>query len=126
MPKYKAEFHDADCGNCGQHRKMMKDDYQCLICRGMPDPIQTRLELAEDVCWTLLMMMALGGLEIEQEWRDYLAGPYEKWADQAVRTGVMDQGEDDATPDETQEKDKEAEANEAAGDHGPGSSGSPS
>lgn len=117
-PKYESDFTEGECGGCGETKTMHKDDYQCLECRGLGDPTQERLEAAEDVCWTLLMMMALGGLELEQEWRDYLTGSYEKWTDLAVATGIMNREEDDdAASDEAQEEDKEATADETAGDH---------
>lgn len=48
-----------------------------------------RRSAAEEVCWTLVLMMDLGGLEIEPEWRDYLAGPMGAWTALAVETGVM-------------------------------------
>jgi hypothetical protein len=121
-PKYKM----GECGACGETKNMHIDDYQCVQCRGNQDPVQERLHAAEDVCWTLLMMMALGGLEIEQEWKDYLFGPYDKWTKLAVDTGVMETGEEDAAHDPKEEEDQEAEPDAAAGDQRSGSVGVPS
>lgn len=49
-----------------------------------------RRKAAEDVCWTLMLMMALGGLDdVPMEWRPLLADSLQSWADIAVDTGVM-------------------------------------
>jgi hypothetical protein len=45
---------------------------------------------AEEVCWSLMLMMELGGLEqIPLEWRKLLADPLEKWAKLCEETGQM-------------------------------------
>lgn len=52
-----------------------------------------RLVLAEEVCFTVILGMAFGFLPIkEQELRDYLAAPMQKWADAAVATDVLKDG----------------------------------
>lgn len=58
----------------------------------MPTPYQVRKrrDAAEEVCWTLLIMMAFGVLEIPRDAREFLSRTYDKWADLAVETGVMD------------------------------------
>lgn len=48
-----------------------------------------RRDAAEEVCWTLMLMMELGGLEIPMEWRKFLSPPMDKWADLCVQTEVM-------------------------------------
>jgi hypothetical protein len=59
-----------------------------------------RLRAAEDVCWSLLLMMKLGGLDISHSWRQYLAKDVQKWVDRAVATGVMKEGGDAIPEDE--------------------------
>lgn len=52
-----------------------------------------RLHAAEDVCWTLMVMMDLGMLPIQDEpTRDFLAKPMLKWAEIAVAHGLMGEG----------------------------------
>lgn len=123
--KKETKFETGQCGSCGEVKPKRKDDYQCFECREEKDPVQARLEAAEEVCWTLLLMMALGGLEIPQEWRDYLYGSYGKWTDLAVDTGILateeDEDEDAPSAPETREEDKEAEADSTAGPERPGS-----
>lgn len=111
MPKREPGFHERVCGVCDEVRPMKDTDYQCYACRGELDPVASRLSAAEEVCWTLLLMMGLGGLEIEKKWRDYLGTTYEKWVTLAVETGVMnEEDDDDASPAPQDEEDKEAEA----------------
>jgi hypothetical protein len=40
-----------------------------------------RLKAAEEVCWTLILMMAFGGLNLPDDERQILANPMEKWSD---------------------------------------------
>jgi hypothetical protein len=54
-----------------------------------------RREAAEEVCWSLLIMMDLGGLDIPLEWRKYLADSMEPWVDLAVRTGQLRDDEEE-------------------------------
>lgn len=114
--KKESKFESGQCGSCGQVKPKEKGDYQCFDCRGIPDPVQARLEAAEEVCWTLLMMMALGGLEIPQEWREYLNRTYEPWSDLAVETGIMasEETESATCTQETREEDKAAEKDTAS------------
>lgn len=52
--------------------------------------IGKRRKAAEEVCWALMLMIGLGGLdEVDLEWRKMLGEPMEKWADLAVETGEM-------------------------------------
>ena len=49
-----------------------------------------RRDAAEEVCFTLLLMMELGGLDIkDKEWRECLGKPMEVWADLAVETDIL-------------------------------------
>jgi hypothetical protein len=49
-----------------------------------------RRDAADEVCFTLLLMMELGGLDIKDKgWREFLGKPMEKWADLAVDTGIL-------------------------------------
>ena len=51
--------------------------------------VKKRRDAAEEVCFTLLIMMGLGGLDIPKEWREFLAPPMQAWADVAAETGVI-------------------------------------
>lgn len=53
-----------------------------------------RRAAAEEVCWALVVMMGLGGLEIPMEWRKYLGNVMDPWVELAVQTGKM-KGTDD-------------------------------
>lgn len=49
-----------------------------------------RRAAAEEVCWSLMLMMELGGLEgIDMGWRRMLGDPLEKWAKLCEETGQM-------------------------------------
>lgn len=49
-----------------------------------------RRAAAEEVCWSLMLMMELGGLEkIDLGWRKVLGDPFGKWAELCVATGHM-------------------------------------
>lgn len=49
-----------------------------------------RLRKAEDVCWTVLLMMGLGLLPIENDdAREFLAMPMQTWADEAEEQGIL-------------------------------------
>lgn len=54
--------------------------------------IDERLEAAEKVCWSLMVMMNFGGLELDIEWRRFLAEPMQEWVDLAVSTNIMKEG----------------------------------
>lgn len=45
-----------------------------------------RRDQAEEVCWSIMLMMELGGLEIPMEWRPILADPMGEWARLATET----------------------------------------
>lgn len=51
--------------------------------------VQERLEAAEEVCWTLIVMMQLGGLNIPHAERVFLMNTYGPWVDLAVETGIL-------------------------------------
>lgn len=56
-----------------------------------------RMAAAEEVCWTLLLMMGFGLLPVEEQaGRDMLADPMMQWADKAVATGLMSPAEDES------------------------------
>lgn len=49
-----------------------------------------RRSRAEEVCWSLMLALNLGGLdEIPLEWRSLIADPLQAWCDLAVKTGEM-------------------------------------
>jgi len=52
--------------------------------------VAERKKAAEEVCYTVLLAMALGGLDIPLEDRDFLAKPMEKWTRLCVKTGTME------------------------------------
>lgn len=56
-----------------------------------------RLKAAEGVCWSILLAMAVGGLDIPLEDRQFLAEPMQKWVDLAVKSKLIreDDGGDD-------------------------------
>lgn len=54
-----------------------------------PYLVSKRRKAAENVCWTVLLMMELGGLEIPLEWREYLAKPMQEWVELAHATGEI-------------------------------------
>lgn len=49
-----------------------------------------RLKAAEAVCWSILLAMAVGGLDIPLEDRQFLAEPMEKWVKLAVKSGLIE------------------------------------
>jgi hypothetical protein len=51
--------------------------------------VTKRKEAAEEVCWALMLMMDLGGLDIPMEWREELGKSMEEWVELAVQTGIM-------------------------------------
>lgn len=53
-----------------------------------------RLKAAEGVCWSILVAMALGGLNIPLEDRQFLAEPMEKWVKLAVQSGLIEKDND--------------------------------
>lgn len=55
-----------------------------------------RRDAAEEVCWTLMLMMSIGTLEIPLEDRPFLGEPVDKWAGLAVATGKMKEEESSA------------------------------
>ena len=55
--------------------------------------VRKRRDAAEQVCWCLLLMMGLGELELPQASRDWLFDAYRPWADLAVETGIMTEGD---------------------------------
>lgn len=50
---------------------------------------QKRYKAAEDVCFSLLLMMDLGMLELPMENRKFLAEPMQIWADLAAEAGIL-------------------------------------
>ena len=59
--------------------------------------VRERLEAAEGVCWSLILAMSVGGLDIPMEDRQFLAQPMEKWVSKAVKCGLFKHdGEDDS------------------------------
>jgi hypothetical protein len=38
-------------------------------------------EAADKVCWTLILLMSFGGLDLPNDEREIIAEPMEKWAD---------------------------------------------
>lgn len=49
-----------------------------------------RRSAAEEVCWALMLMVNLGGLDgMDLDWRKYLADPLLSWCDLAVATGEL-------------------------------------
>lgn len=55
---------------------------------------EKRLRQAEEVCFCLILMMALGGLDIPQDEKDLLAEPMLKWADLAADAGLIREGDE--------------------------------
>lgn len=53
-----------------------------------------RLKAAEGVCWSILLAMAVGGLDIPLEDRQFLADPMEKWVKLAVQSGLVREDDD--------------------------------
>jgi len=49
-----------------------------------------RLKAAEAVCWSVMLAMAIGGLDIPLEDRKFLADPMEKWVKLAVQSGLIE------------------------------------
>jgi hypothetical protein len=54
-----------------------------------------RLKAAESVCWSLMLAMAVGGLDIPVEDRQFLADPMQKWVDLAVKSKLIREDDDD-------------------------------
>lgn len=50
---------------------------------------RARRDAAEEVCFTVLLMMAFGELEIPVEARALLAEPMQEWADRAQEGGLL-------------------------------------
>ena len=48
-----------------------------------------RKKAAEEVCWTLLLMMAVGSLDLPDEDRKWLSTSMQKWSDLAHKTGQL-------------------------------------
>jgi hypothetical protein len=48
-----------------------------------------RRDAAEQVCWTLMLMMSIGMLELPDASRVMLGNVMEVWSDLAVRTGEL-------------------------------------
>lgn len=51
--------------------------------------VRKRRDAAEEVCWTLIIMMQIGMLQIPMEERKWISESFMKWADLAVETGIM-------------------------------------
>lgn len=54
-----------------------------------------RLKAAESVCYSILLAMAVGGLDIPLEDRQFLADPMQKWVDLAVKSKLIREDDDD-------------------------------
>ena len=54
-----------------------------------------RLKAAEGVCYSILLAMAVGGLDIPLEDRQFLADPMEKWVALSVKSGLIREDDDD-------------------------------
>lgn len=54
-----------------------------------------RLKAAESVCWSVLLAMSVGGLDIPMEDRQFLAKPMEEWTGLAVKSGLLREDDDD-------------------------------
>lgn len=74
-----------------------------------PYVVGKRRSAAEDVCWAIMLMMSLGGLEIDQEWKDFLAKPMQAWADLAAETGILGEGIPDPVTAVTEGRNSTAE-----------------
>ena len=53
-----------------------------------------RLKAAEAVCWSVLLAMAVGGLDIPLDDRQFLAEPMQKWVDLAVKSKLIPREDD--------------------------------
>lgn len=69
----------------------MDEDLNDPTKKPTPKQVRTRLETAEEVCWTLMLMMGLGGLQLSPGWRTFLGEPLQKWADLASEQGIMNE-----------------------------------
>lgn len=70
-------------------RDLVLCDLHAALCTllSLRDPemaAEQRRAAAEDVCFTVLLMMGLGELEIPIEARKWLADPMQKWAGRAL------------------------------------------
>ncbi len=54
-----------------------------------------RLKAAESVCFSILLMMAVGDLDIPLEDRQFLAEPMEKWVKLATKSGLIQKDDED-------------------------------
>lgn len=54
-----------------------------------PRLVAKRRAAAEEVCWTVILMMSLGLLPIPYKNRPMLAEPMQKWSDLAAQTGLL-------------------------------------
>jgi hypothetical protein len=59
-----------------------------------------RLRAAEETCWTLMLMMGLGMLDIPMHEREMLSRTMQKWVDLGVATGIIENDDDDVIDDE--------------------------
>lgn len=78
-------------------KPQVRKHYEGCTCDAIYEQAQMlrRLEAAEEVCSTLILMMQLGGIDgtgdTEEErkaWREMLAEPMQKWSDLAFKTGL--------------------------------------
>lgn len=52
-----------------------------------------RLRAAEETCFALLLAIALGGVDIDQQWRVYLSeNGLDDWMERAVEAGLVREG----------------------------------
>jgi hypothetical protein len=76
--------------------------------RSQAKVMQERLEAADEVCWTLIVMMQLGGLDIPFEERKFLMDTYGPWVQLAVESGDLpsrdpyEESDEDATESRSQ------------------------
>lgn len=60
-----------------------------------PELVEARHKAAEEVCWYIVLGMALGYFNLPMHERKDFAKDFEKWTNLAVETGVMRSGDDD-------------------------------
>lgn len=108
IEKDEPEFHIAKCPNCEETEPLEPGDYICIKCRsGEGDhptlakwngyleersQIKDRLLAAEEFAWAFMILISVGGVDIPEKDREFLAPTLEKWSDLAVKTGVMKEG----------------------------------
>ena len=107
VEKDEPQFHIAKCPNCENTEPMEPEDYICIKCRsGDEDPqwnsylqeraaIRDRLLAAEEFAWAFMILISVGGVDIPEKDREFLAPTLEKWSDLAVQTGVMKEGNEE-------------------------------